>query len=178
MDCLLGGGSEGCNSDQAALGLGRVFLRPNDSSFASLVSQNQQTHQATWSRLAVINKEFRWKTKMQRNVTGWPWGKINLKTDLWLLMDFSMQGLAGLCSEMEDRKDFLHAIYRTLNMIIMYVRSRPKKTDRILIKYKIYYKNTTTTVIFKGNSYLKSVIMIYTTRNNAYARSNLLSYEC
>lgn len=54
----------------------------------------------------------------------------------------------------------LHAICKTLNMVIMYMRSRHKKPDdTVLIKYKIYYKNTTTAAICKGNSYSKSVPM-------------------
>lgn len=103
MDCLLGGGSEGLLQRPGSAGSGvcvpqtkwQLLCHPQPP-----YPPKTNKPPTTWSTAAVTNKEFRWRTEMQRNMTGLLWGKINLQQ----ICDCCIQWSAGLCRGPEATK--------------------------------------------------------------------------
>ena len=105
MDCLLGGGSEGLLQRPGSAGSGvcvpqtkwQLLCHPPPTPHIPPKTNKPPT---TWSTAAVTNKEFRWRTEMQRNMTGLLRGKINLQQ----ICGRCIQWSAGLCRGPEDTK--------------------------------------------------------------------------
>ena len=103
MDCLLGGGSEGLLQRPGSAGSGvcvpqtkwQLLCHPHPP-----YPPKTNKPPTTWSTAAVTNKEFRWRTEMQRNMTGLLWGKINLQQ----ICDGFKRWSAGLCRGPEVTK--------------------------------------------------------------------------